>query len=59
LGFPRRTSSNWQRLAGLVNSMGAHLPKPYHANIEDAYQQATTQEVEARVPANDEEEINS
>jgi len=34
-----KTISNWQRLAGLISAMGAHLPRPYHANLEDAYQQ--------------------
>jgi len=54
-----RTRSNRQRLVGLVDNMGAHLSKPYHVNIEVAYQQTPIEGVEARTASNDEDEITA
>jgi len=52
-----KTISNWQRLAGLINAMGAHLPRPYHANLEDAYQLAPIED--PNQPEQDEPPSNS
>ena len=48
-----KTASSWQRLAGLVDAIGTHLPKPYYANLEDAYQVVPAKEFENRAAEGD------